>query len=202
MANLRERQKQQTRQSLLSHALRLFQEQGYVATTIDDIATAVGTTRVTFYAHFPNKTEIMRALFGELNQILDRREDSDHRSTAGSLVDAAREGTFIAIRAWIAAQATRWPEIKPYISVVEEASAVDAEMRELRDAWFDEVIDDITAGLSAAHRFDSETRRYRGTLAMELLNSANLHWISHPFPLEGAPQLDILAVAWTSLLGD
>lgn len=203
MANLREKQKQQTRQSLLTHALRLFQEQGYVATTIDDIATAVGTTRVTFYAHFPNKTELMRALFGELNRQLDRREDSEeHRSTAGSLVDAAREGTFAAIRAWIGVQAARWPDIKPYITVVEEAAAVDPEMRELREAWFDEVIDDITAGLAAAGRFDEATRRYRGYLAMELLNSANLRWIRHPWSLEHADELDILAMAWTSLIGE
>ena len=125
MAHLREKQKQQTRTSLLEHALRLFQEKGCVATTIGDIATAVGTTRVTFYAHFPNKTELMRALFGELNRHLDRREDSEHRSTAGSLVVAAREGSFVAIRAWIGVQSQRWPDIRPYISVVEEAAAVD-----------------------------------------------------------------------------
>ena len=65
MANLREKQKQQTRTSLLEHALRLFQEKGYVATTIDDIATAVGTTRVTFYAHFPNKEALFLAALDE-----------------------------------------------------------------------------------------------------------------------------------------
>lgn len=203
MANLREKQKQQTRRSLLENALRLFQEQGYVATTIDDIATAVGTTRVTFYAHFPNKAELMRALFGELNVRLDRHEDAEeHRSTAGSLVDAARAGSFEAIRSWIGVQAARWPDIKPYIAVVEEASAVDPEMRELRDAWFGEVIDDITTGLADAWRFDARTRRFRGYLAMELLSSANLRWIHHPWSLEDGAELDILAVAWTSLLGD
>ncbi|AMB59523.1 TetR/AcrR family transcriptional regulator [Microterricola viridarii] len=201
MTNLREKQKQQTRQSLLDHSLRLFQEQGYVATTIDDIATAVGTTRVTFYAHFPNKTELARSLFGELNRHLDRRENSRQRSTAGSLVDAAREGSFPAIRAWIGEQAERWADIRPYITVVEEASAVDPEMRELRDAWFGEVIDDIATGLAEADRFDEDTRRYRGYLAMELLNSANLRWIRHPWVLESGPELDILAVAWASLLG-
>jgi hypothetical protein len=117
-------------------------------------------------------------------------------------VDAAREGTFVAIRAWIGVQSAHWPDIKPYISVVEEASAVDPEMRELREAWFGEVVDDISTGLAAAGRFDDETRRYRGYLAMELLNSANLRWIRHPWPLDDGPELDILAVAWTSLLGD
>lgn len=99
-------------------------------------------------------------------------------------------------------QAYHWPDIRPHITVVEEASAVDPDMRELREAWFGEVIDDITTGLAAAGRFDEATRKYRGYLAMELLNSANLRWIEHPWPLETGPELDILAVAWTSLLGE
>ncbi|QAY59775.1 TetR/AcrR family transcriptional regulator [Microbacterium protaetiae] len=202
-ANLRVRQKEHTRRAILEHALNLFQEHGYVATTIDDIATSVGTTRVTFYAHFANKTELMRALFEELNRNLERQDDGlEHRSTARPLVEATRLGTFAAIRGWIGAQSTRWPAIRPYIIVVAEASAVDPEIRELNEAWFGEVIDDITEGLAQAGRFDPDTRRFRGYLAMELLNSANLRWIRHPWPLETGTELDILAGAWTHLLGE
>ena len=59
MANLRVAQKEQTRQRLLDTALELFESKGYAATTIDDIAAAAGTTRVTFYAHFPSRRAIM-----------------------------------------------------------------------------------------------------------------------------------------------
>ncbi|MCX6502462.1 MAG: TetR/AcrR family transcriptional regulator [Microbacterium sp.] len=202
MANLRTQQKEQTRRNLLQEALRLFEAKGYVATTIDDIATAVGTTRVTFYAYFPNKTEILRALFDELNRSLDRHEDASHRMTARPLVEAARIGTFDVIRDWIGVQSSRWPEIAPYITVITEAAAVDPEMREINEAWFTEVIDDIVEGLTQAGRFDPETRRFRGYLAMELLDGTTLRWIRHPFELDAGPELDILAQAWTDLLGD
>ena len=125
MANLRALQKEQTRRRILEHALALFQEKGYVATTIDDIASSVGTTRVTFYAHFPNKGELMREMIAELNDLLERNPSPEHGSTATKLVDAVRIGTFDQIRPWLAAQADRWPLIKPHIVVSTEASAVD-----------------------------------------------------------------------------
>ncbi len=53
MANLRAAQKQLTRRLLLDSGLELFKSKGYAATTVDDIAKAAGTTRVTFYAYFP-----------------------------------------------------------------------------------------------------------------------------------------------------
>ncbi|WP_460774522.1 TetR/AcrR family transcriptional regulator [Microbacterium sp. GXF7504] len=201
MANLRALQKEQTRQRILEHALSLFQSQGYVATTVDDIATAVGTTRVTFYAHFPNKGELMRALIGELNAHLERNPSPEHGSTAEKLVDAVRIGTFAAIRPWLGAQAERWPQIKPYILVSTEAAAVDPEMRELTVAWFDEVIADIVDGMARAGRHPEDQRAYRGYLAVELLNSANLRWIREGWDFQTGPELDILAHAWVHLLG-
>lgn len=53
MVSLREAQKQMTRRLLLDAGLELFTTKGYAATTVDDIATAAGTTRVTFYATSP-----------------------------------------------------------------------------------------------------------------------------------------------------
>ncbi|MCC2031248.1 TetR/AcrR family transcriptional regulator [Microbacterium allomyrinae] len=202
MANLRAKKKEETRRHLLDQALRLFEEQGYVATTIDDIATAVGTTRVTFYAHFPNKAEVMQALFRDLNERLERGESTEHRSTSRPLVDAVAVGTRDAIRPWLMAQVARWPAIRPYIIVVSEAGAVDPEIRELNDAWFGEVIADVTEGMTRAGRFDPETRHFRGYLAMELLHSTNLKWIRTPWPLDDSPELEVLVSAWTHLLGE
>ena len=62
MASLREAQKEMTRRMILDAGLELFSTKGYLATTVEDIAGAVGTTRVTFYAHFPSKSELMKAL--------------------------------------------------------------------------------------------------------------------------------------------
>ena len=52
---LRERKKAKTRAAIQRHALRLFQEQGYGATTVDQIAAAAEISPSTFFRYFPTK---------------------------------------------------------------------------------------------------------------------------------------------------
>jgi len=51
----RERKKARTRQSLQQHAMRLFLEKGYQATTVQEIANAAGVSHMTFFRYFPTK---------------------------------------------------------------------------------------------------------------------------------------------------
>jgi AcrR family transcriptional regulator len=52
---LRERKKAKTRAAIQRHALRLFHEQGYSATTVDQIAAAAEISPSTFFRYFPTK---------------------------------------------------------------------------------------------------------------------------------------------------
>lgn len=52
---LRERKKAKTRDAVQRHALRLFREQGYAATTVDQIAAAAEISPSTFFRYFPTK---------------------------------------------------------------------------------------------------------------------------------------------------
>ena len=52
---LRERKKAKTRAAIQRHALRLFDEQGYSATTVDQIAAAAEISPSTFFRYFPTK---------------------------------------------------------------------------------------------------------------------------------------------------
>ncbi|GAA2104724.1 TetR family transcriptional regulator [Kitasatospora saccharophila] len=57
--SLRERKKLKTRQTLRREALRLFTEQGWEATTVDQIAAAAEVSPSTFFRYFPVKEDLL-----------------------------------------------------------------------------------------------------------------------------------------------
>ncbi|WP_271143871.1 TetR/AcrR family transcriptional regulator [Brevundimonas sp. NIBR10] len=57
------RRKQDSRDRLLAAAIERFCERGYFAVTIDDIASAAGVSRVTFYRHFTSKAALTAEVF-------------------------------------------------------------------------------------------------------------------------------------------
>jgi len=65
---LRERKKAKTRDAIQRHALRLFREQGYSATTVDQIAAAAEISPSTFFRYFPTKEETV--LYDPLDPLL------------------------------------------------------------------------------------------------------------------------------------
>nr|WP_245716642.1 TetR family transcriptional regulator [Nocardia mikamii] len=58
---LRERKKQRTRRTIRAEAMKLFQRQGYSATTIEQIAEAADISPSTFFRYFPSKEQVVLA---------------------------------------------------------------------------------------------------------------------------------------------
>jgi AcrR family transcriptional regulator len=56
---LRERKKAKTRAAIRDHAMRLFEEQGYASTTVDQIAEAAEVSPSTFFRYFPAKEDVI-----------------------------------------------------------------------------------------------------------------------------------------------
>jgi AcrR family transcriptional regulator len=65
---LRERKKARTKSAIQQHAMRLFHEQGYQATTIEQIAAAAEVSPSTFFRYFPTKEEVV--LYDALDPML------------------------------------------------------------------------------------------------------------------------------------
>jgi AcrR family transcriptional regulator len=78
---LRERKRRQTRQELISAAMRLFARRGYEQTTVAEIASAAGVSMKTFFNYFASKDEVF---FPHLSRrvdtavaLIDRRGPDD-----------------------------------------------------------------------------------------------------------------------------
>lgn len=83
---LRERKKQQTRRALADAALRLFDQHGYDATTVADIAAAANVSTRTFFGYYPSKDDV---LFADTDERLALLNDATSDITATPSPDAA-----------------------------------------------------------------------------------------------------------------
>jgi TetR/AcrR family transcriptional repressor of nem operon len=59
----------ETRLRLLNSALRVFREQGYAATTVEDLCRASGVTKGAFFHHFASKEAVALAAVEHWNQV-------------------------------------------------------------------------------------------------------------------------------------
>lgn len=87
---LRERKKRRTREAIEAAALRLFDERGFAATTIADIAAAADISPRTFFGYFPSKEAVLFADHDEAFAACERRLALP-RPPGRTAIDALRE---------------------------------------------------------------------------------------------------------------
>ena len=137
MPGLRERKKAATRKAIHDGAIRLFGEQGYAGTTIDQIADAADVSRATVFHHFPTKESIV---FGDAPQAT--------AALAALLADAPE--VVPAVREWLRGL-TGWiePDLLLQRRLAREVPDVAAHRLRLLDAIQDVVAGALTRELGA-----------------------------------------------------
>jgi AcrR family transcriptional regulator len=86
---LRERKKQQTRETIERAALELFAERGYERTTLADIAEAADISPRTIFGYFQSKEDIL--FCAESGYIEEVRDALQQRPAGTTTIDALRE---------------------------------------------------------------------------------------------------------------
>lgn len=190
--SLRAAQKQMTYELFLAKALELFGTKGYLATTIDDIATAAGSTRTTFYLHFSSKAEVMSALLTKAEAILTEASDPP-------LTEVVASGSRELIRGWLDKKMSQWDDIKPYLVASYEASHEPAVAAQA-ERWFAGTVAHMTDGLDRAGRIDPDRRQLRCVLAFGELEYLSRRYFAVGWFLPRELCLDELTDSWCHLL--
>jgi AcrR family transcriptional regulator len=82
-------------------AMELFQERGYVRTTVEDIAARAGLTERTFFRYFADKREVLFSGSNQLEKaIVDRIESAPPEASPLDAVAAAFEAAGAALQAF------------------------------------------------------------------------------------------------------
>ena len=176
MMGLRDRKKHQVRQALVDAAIHLFDERGIDATSVDDIADAVGMSRATFFNYFPYKEAILVEIGARfVADIAAHAASHRRRSVRYALYDLADA---------IAAIVEQHAAVVPYIA--REMTNPDPERRNyaaermqypmLYEALLDE--------LEAADKLRSKARRASYARQLVDLTSGALVRAGNDFPVD------------------
>jgi AcrR family transcriptional regulator len=164
---LRERKKARTRASIREHALRLFREQGYHATTVEQISEAAEVSPSTFFRYFPTKEDVVL------------QDDFDIVTLAAFERQPAELSPIAAFRAaWAETYAALTEE---ELAGIEETSAMTMAIPELRARAVDElsrtidVIAQATARRTGRDPGDFAVRNLVGAIIGVVL-SATMPW--------------------------
>ena len=181
-----------TRRRLVDAACTVFEDVGYGAASVTDIARVGRVNRATFYLHFPDKESIFAAAF-------EHRTGEVAPYWAG-LGRALEQGTPGAVREWLDQAMGWWDASATFQPVIQESQAIDPRFAVARRA----ALSELAATLELV-RFPAEQHdrvRQKIVLLMLQLDVAWYQWhVNGTYAIDRAELLDTLCALWCSTLG-
>ena len=104
--------KEDTKQRILTEALKLFSVNGYEAVTVEQIATAVGVRAPSLYKHYKSKRDIFDSIVERMNE-MDLEQAKEYDMPEGTLEETAeayRDVPLEKVRVYTKAMFLYWTE--------------------------------------------------------------------------------------------
>lgn len=169
LADFQRRRRQGSRESLLAAATEAFCAAGYFAVSVEDIVSAAGVSRMTFYRHFSGKAAIATELFR-----LNTQDAMPQILAIGEGDWQARQ----AVEQWIADLFAADRASSPLLRVFIQANVDAADFTAAAHAFIDEVVTGLGRTIPA-FALDSQAPEQRRRwleawlLIYEILDQAN-----------------------------
>lgn len=184
--SLRERKKAHTRRSLIEASQRLFLEQGFAATTLEQVAEAVDVNVKTLLRYFPTKPDLALALE---QQTLDRfcSELADPGRRLG-VVEFYCDFVRGLAADWVD---ERWADRLAYLLLLDSEPTVAARSLVILRGYEDALAAEISGEISSPADFDL----YAHAVAAMLVNGMNAiirRWSAAPQDIDLIAALDAL----------
>jgi AcrR family transcriptional regulator len=189
---IRQMQREFTRSRLAEAAVEQFSSAGYVATTIDDITAAAGTTRATFYLHFKSKAEVALEV--------SRRLGEDYQPLYAALEDIVQSPSAESVRAWLDSTLATWERTQQASVALNQAALLEPVVEEERLASFERDIDRLAAALQRSGRWEAAPARVRAVLMFTQLEQLFVRWAAHGWDVDRAEILSVLSQMWCAAL--
>jgi AcrR family transcriptional regulator len=153
MPDLTARRHEQTRSAIAEAAVALFNERGFVDTTMDDVAAAAGVSRRTAYRHFPNKDDLV---FEEPRRwLVHFNAEVAERRRGESQYERCRRGV-LAVAELIQAEADA---VLAAFAVYRSTPSLRGRNGRTEDEWYERYVDLLTPDgtVSAKRRLEVAT---------------------------------------------
>jgi AcrR family transcriptional regulator len=163
--SLRERQRELTRDALLTGASEAFAGGGYNDVTIDDIAKRAGTSRGTFYLYF-TKGQILAEL---IERAFMKSIGGSLRTALLPVIKTAEPYDVESLQRWLQSYVDTWQRHKALVRAWMEGDATDPEVQAITKRRINRAVDLLTEVLVEHHdpvhtAADREALRARAVL--------------------------------------
>jgi len=169
---LRERKKRERRQRIEDVALELFEQHGFDAITIQQIAAAADIAPRTFFSYFDSKDDVV---LGDYADRLDRIVDELDQRPTDEPAWSALKGAFAAVALDYKAEAER---LGRRFRIMASTPSVHARSLQLQAGWEDTLTAHLAARSGAPSR-DPEPRLIAAA-AVAIMRASLEHWLNAP----------------------